>query len=252
METTRLGFVLLGKLMELPIREKYRIAARAGMDVSEVPEVQNNAVVNPAISRAFAKLDTESKQRALSVLADAIAANDGERRKDLERLLRQHGYEYVDGSFVPVGLIDQREAPNLPVEAQADLSQAMTRLANNDEGGAITLACGAVDKVMTAIYKKNGWTDFPNSFQARVNTAMQRLGIVDEMNSELQARGIGESEAEKTAVEMTNAIKHAANALEVIRRSQGDAHGSKPTYRRIVYDTIKWSAAICGLFEGKV
>jgi len=60
-EITRLGNVVLGKVLELPIRSKIIVAAKAGMDVSEVPGVQNNALVNPAIARAFGRLNHESK-----------------------------------------------------------------------------------------------------------------------------------------------------------------------------------------------
>jgi len=45
--------------------------------------------------------------------------------------------------------------------------------------------------------------------------------------------------------------RHAVEALQVIRRTTGDVHGTKPTYTRIVYDTIKWASAVCGLFEGE-
>jgi len=251
-EDVRLGNVLLGKLMDLSIQMKCKIAAKAGMDVSGVPTAQNNAVVNPALARAFANLDPGSKRRALPILAHGIIERSDQDREDLTGLLQQHGYEYINRTFVPVGLIDQRESLHLPTESRADLSQAITRLAEGDESGAITLACGAVDKLMKAIYEKNDWNDSPNSFQARVNTAMQRLGILAEMKTELLARGIEEAEADRTALEITNATKHAANALEVIRRTQGDAHGSKPTYRRMVYEVIKWCSAICGLFEGKM
>ena len=177
----------------------------------------------------------------------------GEKASELlVRLLGQHGYEYLNGAFVPVGLIDAREIPHLPEQARADLSRAMTFLADGDKDDvAVALACGAVDKVVEAIYRKNGWQDRPNSFQAGVNTAMKRLYIFEEMEAELVASGIDQAEASNTTREMACAINHAAQALQVIRKTQGVAHGSKPTHRRMVYDTIKWASAICGLLEGK-
>ena len=50
---------------------------------------------------------------------------------------------------------------------------------------------------------------------------------------------------------MACTINHAAQALQIIRKTQGIAHGSRPTHSRMVYDTIKWASAICGLLEGK-
>ena len=67
----------------------------------------------------------------------------------------------------------------------------MTFLAEGDNDDvAVALACGAVDKVIEAIYKKNDWQDRPNCFQAGVNTAMQRLRIFEEMEAELDTSGI--------------------------------------------------------------
>jgi len=68
---------------------------------------------------------------------------------------------------------------------------------------------------------------------------------------ELAACGINAIEASTTAREMASAINHVAQALQVIRKTQGVAHGSRPTHSRMVYETIKWASAICGLLEGK-
>ena len=252
-EINTLGSVLMGKLFDLSIQRKCIIASKAGIDTSEVPPEQRNASVNPALRKAFAKLDTQRKLKSLPILAEQISTeNGGNERAELIRLLEQHGYQYIDGVFVPVGLIDAREVPHLPEQARADLSRAMTFLAEGDNDDvAISLACGAVDKVIEAIYKKNNWQDRPNCFQAGVNTAMQRLRIFEEMEEELTTCGINADEAKTTACKMAGAINHAAQALQVIRKTQGIAHGSRPTHSRMVYDTIKWASAICGLLEGK-
>ena len=52
--------------------------------------------------------------------------------------------------------------------------------------------------------------------------------------------------------ELHETTKHAANTLQVIRRTLGDVHGKKPAYTHLTYDAIKWASAICGLLEGKV
>jgi hypothetical protein len=248
-----LGNALLGKLMELRLQERYRIAARAGMDVSGVSEsdAQRNVPVNNAIARAFSSLDMESRRRALPILADAIATSNQHHQQDLNRLLHQHGYEYINGSFVPVGLIDEREAPFLPPTALTDLAKAISRLADNDQSGAITAACGAVDATTTALYEKHGLGEASAPFQAKVNTALNRLGVFEKLKQDLIEIGIKPSDAKKIADETGEATKHAVEALQVIRRTNGDVHGTKPTYTRVVYNTIKWSSAVCGLLEGE-
>jgi hypothetical protein len=236
--------------MELPIRAKYMLAARAGMDIADIPAAQDNAVVNPAIARAFTRLDNEARLRALPILADAIARNE-ENRANLTQLLGQHGYQYLNGTFVPIGLIDEREAQFLPQTATAELAKAIGRLAENDESGAITAACGAVDATTTALYERHRLGDPGASFQTKVNTAINRLGVFDKLERELTEINVKPEDAKKIRDEMHEATKHAVEALQVIRRSNGDVHGTKPTYKRIVYDTIKWASAICGLFEGE-
>jgi hypothetical protein len=124
-------------------------------------------------------------------------------------------------------------------------------MGNGDENGAITAACGAVDTATIAIYAKQGWGPPPDSFQAKVNTVLSKLHVYDEMFEELKQIGLKAEDAKSIVAELYEATKHAANALQVIRRSLGDVHGKKPTYTRLTYDTIKWASAICGLLEGR-
>ena len=250
-DVTRLGYTVLGKLMDLPIRAKIVLAAKAGVDVSRVPGVQNNAVVNPAIASAFGELDLEGKRRALPILAEGVTSERPEEREALTKLLQQHGYQYLDGEFVPVGLLDEREARHLPQTATSELTKAITRLTDNDESGAITAACGAVDPTTTALYEKHALGDPSASFQAKVNTALNRLEIFEKLESQLKDITMKPEDACKIREEIYEATKHATEALQVIRRTFGDVHGTKPAYKKIAYATIKWASAICGLFEGE-
>ena len=84
-----------------------------------------------------------------------------------------------------------------------------------------------------------------------MNTALNRLRVFEKLEQNLIDIGIESAVARKIAVEVQDATKHATEALQVIRRTSGDVHGTKPTYTRIVYDTIKWSSAIRGLLEGE-
>jgi hypothetical protein len=54
----RLGNALVGKLMQQTIRKKVPIAVRAGLRMSEVPTVEDNAKVNPYIAHQFDVYDT--------------------------------------------------------------------------------------------------------------------------------------------------------------------------------------------------
>ena len=142
-----------------------------------------------------------------------------------------------------------REARYLPKQAQNEISAAFDRLVKGDESGAVTKACGAVDSLCLAIYGKNGWTDIPESFQAKVNTVIRRLKIFETVEDQLSGLSMTPSDATEIVRHMREATNHAAHALQIIRRAMGDVHGSKPALTRTVYDSIKWASAICGLLE---
>ena len=63
--------------------------------------------------------------------------------------------------------------------------------------------------------------------------------------------GMSEADAISITDNIKSATNNAAQALQVLRRTMGDVHGSRPALRQTAYDAIKWASAICGLFEGR-
>lgn len=128
----------------------------------------------------------------------------------------------------------------------------MSRLAGGDESGAITSACGAVDAATQAAYRRHRLGDPSGvAFQAKVNTVMARLDIYGGMREDLTEAGLLAGDADTVVENLRAAINGAAQALQILRRTMGDVHGSKPALRKTAYDCVKWAAAICGLLEGK-
>ncbi len=258
-EATLLGNAILAEVTNsLSIPQIRLAAAAAGIDASRIParsEAQggsgSRAEVAPALLQLYAELPLDRKERALPILAERVMGAGDNARERLTRLLGQHGYQFYNGTLIQVGVLDAREAQHLPQTATSELAKAISRLADNDESGAITAACGAVDATTTALYEKHNLGDPGASFQTKVNTAINRLGIIAKLEKELMEIGVKPEDARKIAEEVHEATKHAVEALQVIRRTTGDVHGTKPTYTRIVYDTIKWASAVCGLFEGE-
>lgn len=254
-----LGNAILSEVTRsLSIPSIREAAAAAGMDAARIPatsEAQggmgSRAEVTPALHRLFGELPPDRKERALPILADRVIARGEEAGTRLRNLLEQHGYQYDRGVFAKISVLDPREARHLPQTAASELAKAIGRLAEGDESGAITAACGAVDATTTALYVKHNLGDPGASFQAKVNTIMDRLGVFDKLERELQDIRIKPEDARKIRTETQEATKHATEALQVIRRTIGDVHGTKQTYTRVVYDTIKWASAICGLLEGE-
>jgi hypothetical protein len=150
-----------------------------------------------------------------------------------------------------IGPLDAREAPFIPPESQTDLTKAVSRLAAGDWSGAVSAACGAVDSVTQALYAKHGLGAPPTPFQVKVNTLIDRLKVWEQLRDEYTKAHVPAADADEIVAHMKAATNSATQALQVIRRAQGDVHGTKLATRRVAYEVIKWASAICGLFHGR-
>lgn len=243
-EIGRLFGVLLAELRSLSLTNARVAVAAAGITGVNAPAQHWDPFLT-GVERAFYKLEPEGRLAALRILAGRFSASE-----QVRDLFARHGFEYLDGSFVPIGMLDQREARYLPPSSASELAKAMKRLTDGDETGAITAACGAVDSLMQQLYSVNSLGDPGKvSFAAKVNTAAKRLCIFENMQDEFVSLGVDPTHAQTLVTEMRKATNHAAQMLQTLRKTMGDVHGSKPAVRHAAYNAIKWAAAICGLFE---
>lgn len=242
----RLFGVLLSELRTLSLTNARAAVAAAGITGVNAPKQYWDPFLT-GVESAFSQLRPEARFAAVQILANQFSSSE-----NVRKLFALHGYQYVDGTFVPTAQLDQREARYLPPTSASELAKATKRLVDGDETGAITSACGAVDSLMQELYSKHGLGDPAQvAFAAKVNTAAQRLSIFDQMKNEFIALGMTEANAESLVNDMRKGTNHAAQMLQTLRRTMGDVHGSKPALRRTAYDAIKWASAICGLFEGR-
>jgi hypothetical protein len=246
-EVRVLGNAVIAELTEqLSIPRIRQAVGRAGFDTARIPGEDRRASVVPAIQKLYGEMLPEQQLRVLPILARHINP------ELVDKLLRPHGYTFVDGNFVPLAAADAREVRFMPPNSAEQISTAFDRLSDGDEDGAIAAACSAVDTATVAAYEKYGMGQPPDSFQAKVNTVMAQLKVYEEMEADLNQPGVKPKDASEIVSELHEATKHAANALQIIRRALGDVHGKKPAYTRLTYDAIKWASAICGLLEGKL
>jgi hypothetical protein len=256
-EVTRLYGALRSQLNNLSVQNIRNTVAAAGIDVGRIPAraesrsgLGSRAEVMPAVDRLFGELSREAKLTALRVLGEKLAGGSAELQEEVQDILGRHGFQFIEGAFVPVGELDAREAAFLPRSSSRELARAMARLADGDESGAITAACGAVDLATQAAYKSEGLGDPAlASFQTKVNTVLKRLESFEAMEREFVEIGMSPADAAAIVKETRTATNAAAHALQLLRRTMGDVHGSKPALRRTAYDAIKWASAICGLLE---
>src|SRR5207247_2546866 len=125
------------------------------------------------------EMTLDEKFIALPILAEAAGV------AEVTNLLRRHGFQFVNGEFIPVAMLDERELQYLPASSAEQISRAFERLLDGDENGAVSSACGAVDTAMLAAYARYDLGQPPDSFQAKVNSVMKRLNIYGEMAQDL-------------------------------------------------------------------
>jgi hypothetical protein len=239
-EVTVLGNSLLAQVFELSIPNIRPVVATAGIDAGHIPATSeakggqgSRAEVVPAVQRLFSALPHDRKERALPILAEQIVRSyHGTQREEtaanLDRLLAQHGLRYDGERFSRPNTFDEREREFLPPASYDEISEGFGRLAEGDESGAFTKVCGAVDTLTQALYANHSdWGPVPNSFQTKVNTSLKKLKVFETMKQEFIELGIAEDDATTIVEEIGQATNHAAQALQVIRRTMGDVHGTK-------------------------
>lgn len=258
-EIQRLYGALRSELNKLSVQDIRNTVAAAGIDVSQITAkaeaksgLGSRAEVMPAIDRLFGKMSAGAKETALRILAERLVSRSQDLDAAVRDILGRHGFQFIDGVFVPVGMLDHRESRYLPPTAASEIARATARLVDGDESGAITAACGAVDLVTQALYESHRLGDPGKvAFQAKVNTVLRSLNVFDEMKGEFIALGISEADATELVNQWHSTTNHAAQALQILRRTMGDVHGSRAALRKTAYDAIKWASAICALLEGK-
>ncbi len=118
---------------------------------------------------------------------------------ELRDLLGLHHYQLLNDTIIPVGILDARERQYLPSVSAANLEKAMQRLANGDFTGAVGSACGAVDVMTTAIYKRDKLGDpGKEGFRAKVDKVLSTLNVFQDMETDLAAQGLQTTDAERT------------------------------------------------------
>jgi hypothetical protein len=168
-------------------------------------------------------------------------------------VLGSFGYSWDGSDIIPLAVIGEAERQFLSPDPMTEMTKAVDRLVNGDESGAISSGCGAVDLSTGAAYAKYGLGDPGKvSFSAKINTALQKIGVFGEMKKEFFSIGIEQKDASDAIGHLEQAINHAAQALRILRKRMGDVHGTRPALKSTAYDCIKFASAICALFKGFV
>lgn len=146
-EIKRLYGALRSELNNLSVQNIRNTVAAAGIDVTRIPSksearsgLGSRAEVMPAIDKLFGELSEEAQETALRVIAERLIGGNSNLAESVQIILGKHGYQFIDGSFVPIGALDEREFKFLPTNSATEIARATSRLIDGDYSGAITSA----------------------------------------------------------------------------------------------------------------
>ena len=124
-EVLIIGNAVIAELTDqLSIPRIRQAVGRAGFDTARIPAEDRRASVVPAIQKLFGEMPFEQKLRVLPILAGHLSAESA------NKLLRPHGYQFVDGHFVPLAAADAREFRFMPPSSAEQISTAFDRLSD--------------------------------------------------------------------------------------------------------------------------
>lgn len=184
-EIKRLYAVLRSELNNLSVQNIRNTAAAAGLDVTQITAkaegrsgLGSRAEVMPAVDRLFGAMPPDKQEVALCIFAERLVASSPELASNVQEVLGRHGYQFIEGAFIPVGMLDARESQFLPTSSASEIARATARLITDDYSGAITAACGAVDLLTQEVYKQHNLGDPGRvAFQAKVNIYLKQLSV---------------------------------------------------------------------------
>ncbi len=231
------------------------IVGLAGFDVTLISHLEQRAgggaskgQLITAIDKGFAQ--TASKTHFISIVVEEILKRKDFIENELQQYLNRLGLTIVERKVLPIELLDTSELAELPEDAQQDLVKAIERFRNGDLSGAVSSACAAIDTVTSKIYIKKGLGDPSSaSFQEKCKKSIQALGVLDKIKNDLKE--LGWKEVDIFVKNLEGSLNQAAYVMQSLRSKMGDVHGTKPTLKPLVYDSLKWASLILGILNEK-
>ena len=226
------------------------VVGLAGIDVTRLARLEQKAgdgaskgQLLTALDRQIAQLDHAEKSRVLSHLAEEVVRQP---HYESERL----GWQFADGTLVPIELFDVAELADLPDVSKTDLLKAAARLRDGDLSGSLAAACAAVDSTTNAVYAAHGLgAPSKDGFQARCANALKAKGTISRLTGELGAIGWKAADADTLSKNLQGALNQAAYVMQTLRSRMSDIHGSKRVLNPLVFDSLKWAALIVRMLK---
>jgi hypothetical protein len=196
------------------------------------------------VDSQFATFSFDEKLRTVRILAERLLDpnynyNEGGTAR-VKSLLFSHGFQFLGGNFVPIGLFDERELRFLPEAAAGEISTALDRLVGGDLDGALAAACGTVETAASAVSA----IVQAGSFQQKTKAAIDAVGRLSALENELVALGWKSDRATMLCHNLRGTLNQAGTVMQILRSDMSDVHGAKPVLEPVIYDALKLASVL--------
>lgn len=233
------------------------IVGLAGMDLTKLAHLQqtqnggtSKSQLMTGIDGVFRDIEGANINRFIRIATEEVLKRKPELEERLRDYLSRLGCTLYEGAIIPIALFDVTEFLEIPESAHTDFVKAATRFRDGDLSGALSSACGAVDSVTARVYSSKELGDpSGDSFQGRVNKSLKALDVHSRINTDLNSLGWTHEDLKPFKENFKKSISQTAYIMQTLRSNMGDVHGTKPTLRDLVFNSIKWAELIVRLLR---
>jgi hypothetical protein len=202
------------------------------------------------IQQHFLDFADNNKLHALNIVVEEMLERRSNIEESLEKYLSRLGWQIIDASVIPIGILDRDELEGLDEACAKDLIKAAKRFRDGDLSGALSAACGAVDSMTSKIYQNKQLGDTgTTSFQERCKVSLNNIGVFTAVENDLKDIKWKDSGIVPFNKNFKGALSQAAYVMQSLRGNMSDVHGTKPVLKPLVFDSIKWAQIIIRLLS---
>jgi hypothetical protein len=244
---------------ELTFYDIKEVVGLGGLDLSLLSNLVQRAgggaskgQLMTAIDGCFSQLPSIQKKAFLSFVAEQLLTRRPESNERLAEYLSRFGWGIADAVLVPLAVVDPTEIKELSEAPRHDLTKAVQRLRDGDISGALSAACGAVDTCTATVYLQHQLgSPGESSFQERCKRSLEAIGVMQSLESQLESIGWQHDRIKPLQSNFQGALNQGAYVMQTLRANMGDVHGTKPIFKPLVLDCIKWAELMVRTIEGR-
>ncbi|EIJ36968.1 hypothetical protein [Thiothrix nivea] len=234
-----------------------QVIGLAGFDLESIADLEQERGVSKGklitgITQGYSNFSEHDKKHFINIIVEEILDQRPHLFEKLEKYLSRLGWEFSNGSVIPIEIFDISDLPELHEKSKEDLIKASLRFRDGDLSGAISSACAAVDNVTAHIYSKYNLGDVGKaSFQEKCKVAIKNIKLFEEVDNQLKSIGWTDSSTSPFNKNFEGSLNQAAYVMQTLRANMSDVHGTKPVLRPLVFDSIKWAEILVRVLSDK-